>query len=123
MKKLPDFDNHSISKIYKLLDDEDMDNDIQSDEDADKIDEKNIDELSDKISGDYKESEDNGEDKKDTDVKQKTNPEAQEGGGSGVAPDKLKAITNDTYEKEIQNLFDTGDNAREYNYFDLPTPM
>ena len=123
MKKLPDFDNHSISKIYKLVDDEDMDNDIQSDEDADKIDEKNIDDLSDKISDDYKESEDNGEDKKDTDIQKGINAEAQEGGGSGVAPDKLKAITNDTYEKEIQSLFDTGESAQSYNYFDLPTPM
>ncbi len=123
MKKLPDFDLHSISKIYKLGDDEDMDSeDMDSDETSE--DSKNTDDMvEDKESDDYKESEDNGEDKKDTDIQKGTNAEAQEGGGSGVAPDKLKAITNDTYEKEIQSLFDTDDNTTAYNYFDLPTPM
>ena len=123
MKKLPDFDKHSISKIYKLSDDddmEDMDSDeIQLSEDSENTDDK----LDDKVSDDYKESEDNGEDKKDTDIQKGSNPEAQEGGGSGVAPDKLKAITNDSYEKQMQNLFDNGENAQKLNYFSLPNPM
>ena len=85
MKKLPDFDKHSISKIYKLSDDDDME-DMDSDEIQLSEDSKNTDDkLDDKVSDDYKESEDNGEDKKDTDIQKGANPEAQEGGGSGVA--------------------------------------
>ena len=123
MKKLPDFDKHSISKIYKLSDDDDME-DMDSDEIQLSEDSKNTDDkLDDKVSDDYKESEDNGEDKKDTDIQKGSNPEAQEGGGSGVAPDKLKAITNDSYEKQMQNLFDNGENAQKLNYFSLPNPM
>ena len=41
-----------------------------------------------------------------------------DGGGTGVAPDKLKAITNDNYEKQLQSLYDTNENSG-YNYFDL----
>ena len=120
MKKLPDFDLHSISKIYKLGDDEDMDSDeTETSEQSQNTDDK----LEDKVSGDYKETEDTGEDKKDTDTVQGSNPEAQKGGGSGVAPDKLKAITNDSYEEQIQKLYDNDDNAQSYNYFDLPSPM
>ena len=119
MKKLPDFDLHSISKIYKLNDDDDME-DMDSDEEADKIDEESQSEISDN-DGD-EEMEDNGEDKKDTDIQKGANPEAQEGGGSGVAPDKLKAITNDSYEEQIQKLYDSGDDVLSYNYFDLPNP-
>ena len=67
--------------------------------------------------------EDNGEDKKDTSIEKGTNAEAQEGGGTGVAPDKLTAITNDNYEQELQKLYDTGEDAMSYNYFSLPNPM
>ena len=120
MKKLPDFDLHSISKIYKLGDDEDMDSDeTETSEQSQNTDDK----LEDKVSGDYKETEDNGEDKKDTDTVQGSNPEAEVGGGDGVAPDKLKAITNDSYEKQMQNLYDNGEDAQKLNYFSLPNAM
>jgi len=116
LKKLPDFDSHIIAENYGLNNDE-TDNDIQSDEDADKIDEKNIDELEDKVSGDFKEMEDNGEDKKDTDKYQGTNAEAQEGGGSGVSPQKLVSITNESLEDKKFNLYD---GEKSYSYFTLP---
>ena len=120
MKKLPDFDLHSISKVYKLGDDENMDSDdTETSEQSQNTDDK----LEDKVSGDYKETEDTGEDKKDTDTVQGSNPEAEVGGGDGVAPDKLKAITNDSYEKQMQNLYDTGENAQKLNYFSLPNAM
>jgi len=120
MKKLPDFDLHSISKIYKLGDDEDMDSDeTETSEQSQNTDDK----LEDKVSGDYKETEDTGEDKKDTDTVQGSNPEAEVGGGDGVAPDKLKAITNDSYEKQMQNLYDNGEDAQKLNYFSLPNAM
>ena len=120
MKKLPDFDLHSISKVYKLGGDEDMDSDdTETSEQSQNTDDK----LEDKVSGDYKETEDTGEDKKDTDTVQGSNPEAEVGGGDGVAPDKLKAITNDSYEKQMQNLYDTGENAQKLNYFSLPNAM
>ena len=67
--------------------------------------------------------ESNDEDKKDTDKYQGTQAEAQEGGGSGVALDKLTAITNDNYENELQKLYDTDESAVSYNYFSLPNPM
>ena len=35
----------------------------------------------------------------------------------------MTAITNDNYEKELQKLYDTGEDAMSYNYFSLPNPM
>ena len=81
------------------------------------------DEGDDKDTGDYEVMESNDEEKKDTDKYQGTQAEAQEGGGSGVASDKLTAITNDNYENELQKLYDTDENAVSYNYFSLPNPM
>ena len=40
-----------------------------------------------------------------------------------VSPDQLTAITNDNYEKQLQNLYDTNEDAMSYNYFSLPNPM
>jgi len=120
LKKLPDFDLHKIAENYGLNNDETDSDETQTSEDT-----QNTDDMSDETSdnsGDQ-EVESNDEEKKDTDKYQGTQAEAQEGGGSGVAPDKLTAITNDNYENELQKLYDTGDNAVEYNYFSLPNPM
>jgi len=123
LKKLPDFDLHKIAENYKLDGHGDLDDDVEvdfGDESNDKKDEDSK-ETSDTTADNQ--MEDNGEDKKDTDIEKGTNPEAEEGGGTGVAPDKLTAITNDNYEKELQKLYDTGENAVSYNYFSLPNPM
>ena len=102
LKKLPDFDKHLISDNYNLNDDES--------EDESKGEESSE-------NGQGQEAEDNGEDKKDGSEQTHTNAEAQEGGGKGVAPDKLISITNENMESKMSSLHDQ---EKSYSYFTLP---
>ena len=102
LKKLPDFDNHPVADNYNLNDDES--------EDESKGEESSE-------NGQGQEAEDNGEDKKDGSEQTHTNAEAQEGGGKGVAPDKLISITNENMESKMSSLHDQ---EKSYSYFTLP---
>ena len=102
LKKLPDFDNHPVADNYNLNDDES--------EDESKGEESSE-------NGQGQEAEDNGEDKKDGSEQTHTNAEAQEGGGKGVAPDKLISITNENMESKMSSLHDE---EKSYAYFTLP---
>ena len=102
LKKLPDFDNHPVADNYNLNDDES--------EDESKGEESSE-------NGQGQEAEDNGEDKKDGSEQTHTNAEAQEGGGEGVAPDKLISITNENMESKMSSLHDQ---EKSYAYFTLP---
>ena len=101
LKKLPDFDLHKIAENYNLNNDE-IDSD-DSDETQSSSQSQSCDEGDEsKDTGDQV-MESNDEEKKDTDKYQGTQAEAHEGGGSGVAPDKLTASTNDNYENNYKN--------------------
>ncbi len=119
MKKLPDFDSHTITENYNLNDDaetEEGEKPENSDEDSSE------DKENKKEDGEDLKSKDNGEDKKDSkkDV-QAINPEAQKGGGSGISPDKLIAITNESLEQNKKRLYEK--DSKNYSYYNLPNPI
>ena len=104
LKKLPDFDLHKIADNYDLNEKDD-----NEDEESN--------ETSDGDNGESQESEDNGEDKKDSGEQTAVNNEAQDGGGSGISPDNLVSITNDTMEDQMSKLYD---DKNSYAYYTLP---
>jgi len=102
LKKLPDFDDHPFSDNYGDGDETDIDSDNSNDENGD--------------------SDNNAENKNDdveeVDESNQSNAHAQGAGGNGgVDPANLKVITNDTFEKNKQELLD---GETKYNYFNLP---
>ena len=101
LKKLPDFDNHPVADNYNLNDDE-------SEEESNEESSEN---------GQGQEAEDNGENKKDSEEQNAVNPEAKEGGGEGVSPDKLISITNENMESKMSSLHDQ---EKSYAYYTLP---
>ena len=112
LKKLPDFDTHKIAENYDLTEDGENSDD-ESTEDTDNDTEENKDNNKEGTA-----SEDNGEDKKDSgDMMKAVNSEAQEGGGSGIAPNKLVSITNDHMENKMGQLYDS---EKSYGYYTLP---
>src|SRR5210317_238661 len=62
-------------------------------------------------------AENNNEDKKESGEQTAVNEEAQQGGGEGVAPQKLVSITNESLEDKKSNLYD---GEKSYSYFTLP---
>ena len=117
LKMLPDFDDHILAKNYDLTDGEGED---ESDgEGSGSGDEKSDDQKESNDGEDANsQSSDEGENKKESDV---STPNINGSGreSSGVNPDKLVAITDQSFENSKQNLLDTN---TSYTYFNLPEP-
>ena len=116
LKKLPDFDLHTITQNYNLNDNEDGDgNDMSIDVNLNKSDDKN--ESNNSKDDNLNESEDNGENKKDSKEQTAINAEAEVGGGTGISPQKLVSITNESMENKKSSLYDV---EKSYAYYTLP---
>ena len=133
MKKLPDFDNHVISKTYELSDDDDFDDEEsdngqgdnsdveQNDDDAD---EKNdFNNFGDQEADDEKDSQQSGQSKKGEEEKEESKGEPDsyaKGAGGDPKPKLLKAITDDSFTQRSEELLD--DTNKGYRYGKIPQP-
>ena len=133
MKKLPDFDNHVISKTYELSDDDDFDDEEsdngqgdnsdveQNDDDAD---EKNdFNNFGDQEADDEKDSQQSGQPKKGEEEKEESKGEPDsyaKGAGGDAKPKLLKAITDDSFTQRSEELLD--DTNKGYRYGKIPQP-
>ena len=133
MKKLPDFDNHVISKTYELSDDDDFDDEEsdngqgdnsdveQNDDDAD---EKNdFNNFGDQEADDEKDSQQSGQSKQGEEEKEESKGEPDsyaKGAGGDPKPKLLKAITDDSFTQKSEELLD--DSNKGYRYGKIPTP-
>ena len=133
MKKLPDFDNHVISKSYELSDDDDFDDEEsdngqgdnsdveQNDDDAD---EKNdFNNFGDQEADDEKDSQQSGQSKQGEEEKEESKGEPDsyaKGAGGDPKPKLLKAITDDSFTQKSEELLD--DSNKGYRYGKIPTP-
>ena len=133
MKKLPDFDNHVISKSYELSDDDDFDDEEsdngqgdnsdveQNDDDAD---EKNdFNNFGDQEADDEKDSKQSGQSKQGEEEKEESKGEPDsyaKGAGGDDKPKLLKAITDDSFTQKSEELLD--DSNKGYRYGKIPTP-
>ena len=133
MKKLPDFDNHVISKTYELSDDDDFDDEEsdngqgdnsdveQNDDDAD---EKNdFNNFGDQEADDEKDSKQSGQSKQGEEEKEESKGEPDsyaKGAGGDPKPKLLKAITDDSFTQKSEELLD--DSNKGYRYGKIPTP-
>jgi len=133
MKKLPDFDNHVISKTYELSDDDDFDDEEsdngqgdnsdveQNDDDAD---EKNdFNNFGDQEADDEKDSQQSGDSKKGEEKKEESKGEPDsyaKGAGGDPKPKLLKAITDDSFTQRSEELLD--DTNKGYRYGKIPQP-
>ena len=130
MKKLPDFDELSISKVYDLGDDEDDFGDDVSfadeDENQDKSDEKNdFNNFGDQEADDEKDATQSGpSDKVDDENKEEEkggSPEQYSNGAGGEQPEKLlRSVTNDHYEEKQKDLLNK--KAKGFTYGTMPEP-
>jgi len=116
LKKLPDFDSHVIAENYDLNGHGELDDDVEVNfgDESNKSDEDKNEDADNKESN---ESESNNEDKKESNEQTGVTEEAQQGGGEGVAPQKLVSITNESLEDKKSNLYD---GEKSYSYFTLP---
>ena len=135
MTKLPDFDNHIISKNYELSDDEDDFDDEDSDDSQgdnsgadqndDDADEKNdFNNFGDEKADDEKDSKQDGQSETDDATKEEDKKgEAThhaKGAGGDDKPRLLKAITDDSFTQKSESLLD--DKNKGYRYGKVPTP-
>ena len=135
MTKLPDFDNHIISKNYELSDDEDDFDDEDSDDSQgdnsgadqndDDADEKNdFNNFGDEKADDEKDSKQDGQsDSDDTTKEEDKKGEAThhaKGAGGDDKPRLLKAITDDSFVQNQDKLLDNSNKG--YRYGKVPTP-
>ena len=116
LKKLPDFDSHVIAENYDLNGYGELDDDVEIDVNTDSN-KSNEDKSEDTDSKESNESESNEEDKKETNEQIGVTEETQQGGGEGIAPQKLVSITNESLEDKKSNLYD---GEKSYSYFTLP---
>ena len=120
MKKLPDFDNHVISKTYELSDDEDdFDDEDDSDngqgdnsdveQNDDDADEKNdFNNFGDQEADDEKDSQQSGQSKQGEEEKEESKGEPDsyaKGAGGDPTPKLLKAITDDSFTQKTEFLW------------------
>ena len=120
MMKLPDFDLHAIAENYDL--DNGSDNEDETSEEQSDNNKKTDDEIKDDKGEGEKETEKTDEDKKETDTPVTANPESKEGGGDGVSPIRLRAITDDSFEERAKKELYDSDESSAYNYFSVPEP-
>ena len=147
MEKLPDFDSHPLAMSYDLQDDEDEEDfgdsdsgdqeeqdggqgsDSDAEENDDAEDEKNdFNNFGDQKADDEKDSNsDNAssskkDEKSDDEKSDEGTPESYAKGAGGITKKdkKLKAITDDSYQRKQEELVE-GD-AKGYNYGKIPTP-
>ena len=144
MKKLPDFDDMSIIQSYDLGNDEDdfgdddgdqeeqdggQGSDSGDEENDDADDEKNdFNNFGDQKADDEKESDSNNgsssksDDKKEEEKSDEGTPDSYAKGAGGITnkDKKLKAITDDSYQKKQEDLLEK--EAKGYNYGKIPTP-
>ena len=112
MKKLPEFDELSISKTYQLSDDDDFDDqDFDGADQGDQSDEKNdFNNFGDQKADDEQDAKQEGASEK-SDEKSDEKPEGEAGqygnGADGVSSNKLlKAVTDESYENKKSELLD-----------------
>ena len=131
MKKLPNFDDLSMSKIYDLSDDEDDFNDEsdssgsnveQNDDDSD---EKNdFNNFGDQEADDEKDGSGTPDKSEKTDDKKDDGKEASHyGPGSGGDFDSgkmLKAVTQEAFDDKVTDLLN--ENSKGYTYGNMPQP-
>jgi len=120
MKKLPNFDNLELVENYNLDEDLDSENNVNTKNKEDSDNDTNDDQWS----SSSKDTNDNDEESKDeNDDKNKAanvvNPDGAGGEQGGVDPKKLIVITDNSYEKNKQSLFDE---TISYTYVNLPEP-
>ena len=147
MEKLPDFDSHPLAMSYDLQDDEDEEDfgdsdsgdqeeqdggqgsDSDAEENDDAEDEKNdFNNFGDQKADDEKDSNsDNAssskkDEKSDDEKSDEGTPDSYAKGAGGISKKdkKLKAITDDSYQRKQEELVE-GD-AKGYNYGKIPTP-
>ena len=135
MTKLPDFDNHIISKNYELSDDEDDFDDEDSDDSQgdnsgadqndDDADEKNdFNNFGDEKADDEKDSKQDGQSESDDTTKEEDKKgEAThhaKGAGGDDKPRLLKAITDDSFVQNQDKLLDNSNKG--YRYGKVPIP-
>tara|TARA_Y100000389_G_scaffold155169_1_gene155763 strand:+ start:641 stop:2920 length:2280 start_codon:yes stop_codon:yes gene_type:complete len=135
MTKLPDFDNHIISKNYELSDDEDDFDDEDSDDSQgdnsgadqndDDADEKNdFNNFGDEKADDEKDSKQDGQSETDDATKEEDKKgEAThhaKGAGGDDKPRLLKAITDDSFVQNQDKLLDNSNKG--YRYGKIPAP-
>jgi len=116
LKKLPDFDSHVIAENYDLNGHGELDDDVEIDTNTDSN-KSSEDKNEDADNKESNESESNDEDKTDSNESFGVTEEAQQGGGQGVAPQKLISITNESLEDKKSNLYD---GEKNYSYYTLP---
>ena len=135
MTKLPDFDNHVISKNYELSDDEDDFDDEDSDDSQgensgadqndDDADEKNdFNNFGDEKADDEKDSKQDGQSESDDNTKEEDKKgdatHHAKGAGGDDKPRLLKAITDDSFVQNQDKLLDNSNKG--YRYGKIPTP-
>ena len=146
MKKLPDFDMHPMAMSYDLQEDEDDDGFGDSDDDQDEQDggqgsasdaeenddaedEKNdFNNFGDQKADSEKDSDSNNgsssksDEKSDDEKSDEGTPDsyAHGAGGDFKEPKKLKAITDDSYQKKQEELLE--EDAKGFNYGKIPSP-
>ena len=133
MKKLPDFDNHVISKSYELSDDDDFDDEESDNGQGDNSDvEQNDDDADEKNdfnnfgaqeADDEKDSQQSGQPKKGEEEKEESKGEPDsyaKGAGGDDKPKLLKAITDDSFTQKSEELLD--DTNKGYRYGKIPQP-
>ena len=135
MKKLPDFDNHIISKTYELSDDEDdfddeddsdngQGNNSDADQNDDDADEKNdFNNFGDQEADDEKDSKQSGQSKNGEEEKEESKGEPDsyaKGAGGDAKPKLLKAITDDSFQQKSEELLDNKNKG--YRYGKIPQP-
>ena len=135
MTKLPDFDNHIISKNYELSNDEDDFDDEDSDDSQgdnsgadqndDDADEKNdFNNFGDEKADDEKDSKQDGQSETD-DVTKEEDKKGEathhaKGAGGDDKPRLLKAITDDSFVQNQDKLLDNSNKG--YRYGKIPVP-
>ena len=136
MKKLPDFDNHIVVKNYELADDEDDFDDEDSDngqgdnsdveQNDDDADEKNdFNNFGDEKADDEKDTKQDGQSKSDDNTKEEEEQKGEathhaKGAGGDDKPRLLKAITDDSYKRNTEELLDNSNKG--YRYGKIPQP-
>ena len=117
LKMLPDFDNHVLAENYNLGDNNDGDGESETDGSIDQSSENSQSESD----GDDGKSQSTKNEKDESDGKESdTNTPNPNGSGNksgAIDPDKLTAITDQSYENAKQELLDQ---KTSYTYFNLP---